>query len=302
MESQYNSLLVESIPIPSQYIDVSTNNEVIRIELLHKRFRRGLQEDYGFTEEQILQLEDTWVWCGNLEKKENDSGEIEYIVHHESIFRSYFPSENEMPLPQFVEQCVCRQKLTVHNHWITNGIDAVMPIGQCCKDQFIKHRLRTCVKCNFEHRSRTSNVCVTCRKELQQAERRKKKLERELRSGKRCTCEEYKEVWMPHCVTCEDTFRRKQKEEAELKKKKEEEMIQNGTHYRCEHCKNHLQQVGTECTIWTRYITMRMEQEKRMTTCSCGRTKGKDFRQCYTCYQKQKTEKIERFLKLQGKI
>jgi len=165
----------------SQYIQDSTILDIKKIEILHARFVRGLKEDYGFTMKQIKDIEDNWLWCGyRLENDDDSSGWM--------IYKSYFDDTR----PDFEDKCVCRQKLFVRNDYLTDGDGSILIIGQCCKDMFIKNRLRTCTECKIPHKNRKDNLCNDCR-ELKKEN---------LRRGTKCECGKYKKSGFLTCYTC----------------------------------------------------------------------------------------------------
>lgn len=138
--------------LSSNFIKDSVVNDIEKIEILHKRFVKGLKEDYGMTDEEVKKVEDEWVYCGHRTKDE--------ATDTKGLFKQYFPN---IPIPDFEPSCICRKCLTKNNHWITDKHE-VLIIGQCCKDMFIKHRLRSCNRCDKEHRNRKDNYCHDCRK------------------------------------------------------------------------------------------------------------------------------------------
>ncbi len=185
----------------SEYIKDTTENSIERTELLHRRFITGLKEDYGMTDEEVLDVEHNWFYCGHrcVVSVSDDVGKL---------FRYYFPNED---FPEFSNSCVCRQKLLVRNDWITNGIE-VLIIGQCCKDMFIINRLKTCLICKQSHRNRTDNYCNNCRDKIKSEKmtcccgNKKKDFESECQDcyilSEKCNCGKNKKRGFKQCYGC----------------------------------------------------------------------------------------------------
>jgi len=188
----------------SNYILESTINEIKRVELLHTRFVNGLKEDYGMTEDEILDVEHNWFYCGHRIVGGNwkDGGRL---------FRYYFPLE---PFPEFTDKCVCRQTLFVRNDWITDGKE-VLIIGQCCKDMFIVNRLKTCSECKEPHRNRMDNYCNHCRDRIKtekttcECGNKKKEFDRVCLEcyilNDKCLCGKKKKPNFKQCFSCFQT-------------------------------------------------------------------------------------------------
>jgi hypothetical protein len=186
----------------NDYVESSTKNEISRCELLHTRFVNGLKEDYGMSDEEIINVEQNWFYCGyRHNESEWDDGAKQ--------FRFYFTPDIE--IPDFSNSCVCRQKLLVRNDWITDG-NEVLIIGQCCKDMFIVHRLKTCQICKEPHKNRSDNYCNKCRDRIKRdkimCDCGNKKKEMETECGEcyvlsdKCHCGKNKKEGYKQCYNC----------------------------------------------------------------------------------------------------
>ena len=185
----------------NDYIKESTEYEIEKTELLHTRFITGLKEDYGMTDDEVLDVEQNWFYCGHR----NDNG-VEYDAGR--LFRYYFPREE---FPEFSKSCVCRQRLLVRNDWITDSKE-VLIIGQCCKDMFIVNRLKTCLICKQSHRNRSDNYCNECRDKIKREKvmcrcgNKKKEFESECQDcyilSEKCKCGKKKRGGFKQCYNC----------------------------------------------------------------------------------------------------
>lgn len=185
----------------SEFVKETAENEIKQVELLHRRFVTGLKEDYGMTDEQILDVEENWLYCGY--RREDDEW-----YDGARQFRYYFPRED---FPEFTKECVCRQKLLVRNDWITDR-NEVLIIGQCCKDMFIVNRLKTCSICEQPHKNRSDNHCNTCRDKIKKEKvtcscgNKKKESETQCDEcytlSQKCRCGRKKKRGFKQCYTC----------------------------------------------------------------------------------------------------
>lgn len=185
----------------SEFVKDVAINEQEEYERLHRRFITGLKEDYGMTNEQIFDIEQNWLYCGYRHNESEWSDGA-------SLFKCYFPRED---FPEFSKECVCRQKLLVRNDWITDGKE-VLIIGQCCKDMFIKNRLKTCSICKTPHKNRSDNYCNDCRMDIKiqkitcKCGYKKKESENMCNDcyilSQACRCGKYKKTGYKQCYSC----------------------------------------------------------------------------------------------------
>jgi len=194
---------------------------------LHNRFVKGLRAYYDLSDEQIIDVEESWYLCGSRKVKDmihEDVGVFQEGGHKftSSEVTSCTTVElKNLGAPEelsFDCRCACGQLLTVNNHWITNGSD-IISIGQCCAEQFVKNSKLVCDGCN-KHinftKKRIDRFCSSCRKEMikkqkqekKREEEEKKREEEEKREEERiaklmiCKCGRRKKIEYTTCFNC----------------------------------------------------------------------------------------------------
>jgi hypothetical protein len=176
----------------AEYVRARADQDAKDFDILHKKFVIGLHEDYGMTYEQIKDVEENWFYCGHIvvDRDTKDITESDlYKLKH------YFPM---LPIPDFQDSCVCRQKLYVRNEWITD-MKEVLIIGQCCVNMFIAHSSKTCMLCKAPHRNRKDDLCKECRDKILLKEKEKAKQQKQQKQRQKERDEYLASITCPDC-------------------------------------------------------------------------------------------------------
>ena len=245
-------------------------------KITHERFRRGLLERMGLSEEgkevqdrAIHEVEEKWRFCGGRDiyyegagrYSEGDEGEVgtlapNILQYWEGIWKKNFPDQ---PMPAAETVCVCQKRHLRYNCYITDGT-TVLIVGRVCIIQFIPRLVKElvpvkrCDLCEEVHRNRKDNYCMSCRPIVKAMEEEEREL---IEAG----IQEAKRV---------------EEERAEAEKRRIAQEALQSTKCSCGGNKR-----AGYTTCWSCHV--------KITTCLCGKSKRKEYATCFECHVRRDT-------------